>query len=166
MNKTTPRHSAGSFKLKEGTGPITTMCPCGEFLELYKIDKTFQIKTPKAIDPEETNPNAPWVVSPVSDVGSSNPVVARVLLQGYEILKTAIFDREVNKEAITKQLHCCKETLLACQNIAKRVGGHIDSAIHDINERGVSTDNHGRALNSFPQVPDLDTDCGHYCPVK
>lgn len=162
MEKASPRHSAGSFELKEGTGPITTMCPCGDFLEIYKVDKTFRVKTPEAIDPKETNPNAPWVASPVSDVGSSNPIVARVLLQGHEILKVAAFDGGVDKDAITKQLHSCKEVLLACESIAKRVRGHIDSTVSDINERGISKDNYGRALNPFPQVPDLDTDCGTF----
>lgn len=162
MKSTSPRHSAGSFELKGGTGPITTMCSCGEFLEIYKIDKTFRVKTPESIDPHETNPNAPWVASPVSDVGSSNPIVARVLLQGYEILKAAAFDGELDKDAITRQLHSCKETLLACERMAETVGGHIDRIVTDITEQGISKDNHGRGLNPFPQVPDLDTDCGTF----
>ncbi|MEW4983922.1 MAG: hypothetical protein AB1Y26_11845 [Cycloclasticus sp.] len=59
-----PRHAAGSFELKEGTGPITGMQSCGEFLEMYKVDKTFRVKSPESIDPEETNPNAMWITSP------------------------------------------------------------------------------------------------------
>jgi hypothetical protein len=82
MNKKPlPRHAAGSFELKEGTGPITTMCPCGQFMEIYKIDKTFRVQSPKSIDPEGINPNALWVTTPVSDVGSKNPIVSRILLQ-------------------------------------------------------------------------------------
>jgi len=138
------------------------MCSCGEFLEIYKVDKTFRVKTPESIDPQETNPNAPWVASPVSDVGSSNPIVARVFLQGHEILKAAAFDGELDKDAITKQLHSCKETLLACERMAETVGGHIDRIVADITERGISRDNHGRGLNPFPQVPNLDTDCGTF----
>lgn len=65
-----PRHSAGSMELKEGTGPITAAFSCGSFLEIYKQDITFRIRTPEAIDPEELNPNAPWVASPVANVGS------------------------------------------------------------------------------------------------
>ena len=67
------RHAAGSFELKEGTGAITAMQPCGEFLEIYKIDKTFRVKSPESIDPEETNPNALWMTAPFDDVGSGNP---------------------------------------------------------------------------------------------
>lgn len=138
------------------------MCPCGDFLEIYKIDKTFRVKTPETIDPNETNPNAPWVISSVSDAGSSNPIVARVLLQGYEILKVAIFDGEINKSDVIKQLHGCKEAILACERMARTVGGHIDRIISDITEQGITRDNHGQGLNPFPQVPDLDTDCGTF----
>jgi hypothetical protein len=162
MNKRLPRHSASSVELKEGTGPITAMCPCGDFLEIYKVDKTFRVKTPETIDPAETNPNAPWVASPVDDLGSSHPIVARVLLQGHEILKSALFDGEVDKDGVTKQLHACKESLVACEKIAKRVGSHIDRVIQEVIAYGVSTDNSGRTLNPFPQVPDLDTDCGTF----
>lgn len=162
MKQKSTRNGGGSFELKEGTGPITAMCPCGEFLEIYKKDKTFRIKSPEVIDPKETNPNAPWVASPISDVGSSNLIVARVLLQGHEILKSAHFERDVNKEAATSQLHSCKETLLSCQNVAKRVGRVIDSIVERIKMNGVSRDNQGRALNPFPQVPDLETDCATF----
>jgi hypothetical protein len=34
--------------------------------------------------------------------------------------------------------------------------------IQEVSAHGVSTDNRGRALNPFPQVPDLDTDCGTF----
>lgn len=162
MKKTLPRHSAGSFELKEGTGPITAMCPCGEFLEIYKIDKTFRVKSPESIDPEETNPNAMWVTSPISDIGSANPIVTRVLLQGHEILNTAAFDHDINKGIIVLQLHSCKELLVACENAAKKISTSIDKIIQQINTIGLSRDNMGRGLNPFPQVPELDTQCGTF----
>src|SRR3989304_10576983 len=129
MNKKLPLTCAVSFEVKEGTGPITAMCPCGEFLEIYKVDKTFRVKTPEAIDPEKMNPNAPWVASPVDDVGSSNPIVARVLLQGHEILNSAPFEGEVNKDAVTTHLHDCKESLVAFGEKGKKGGAQIDKAV-------------------------------------
>lgn len=157
-----PRHSAGSLELNEGTGPITALCPCGEFLEIYKLDKTFRVKTPEIIDPEEINPNMPFVASPVDDVGSSNPIIARVLLQGHEILKSATFESNVEKEAVTKHLHSCKESLVVCEKTAKRVKTQIDRIIHEVNTNGISTDKSGRAVNPFPQVQDLDSDCATF----
>lgn len=157
-----PRHAAGMMELKEGTGPITAMCPCGKFLEMYKADKTFYIQSPEGVDPDQTNQNAPWVTTPTDDVGSKNPIVSRILLQGYEILKAACFQREVNKEVVTVLLHTCKEQLLACEKIAKKVQAQIDEIIARINNDGIPTDNHGRALNSFPQVTDLTTECSTF----
>lgn len=161
-NKNLPRHSAGSMELKEGTGPIRAMCSCGNFLEIYKQDKTFRVQTPEAIDPDETNPNAPWVASPVSDVGSSNLTVARVLLQADEMLNRAGFDEAFDKEAVISHLHSCKETLIACEKISQRIINSIEDIINRINEKGIGRDNHGRGLNPFPQVNDLDVDCGNF----
>jgi hypothetical protein len=162
MKKKLPRHSGGSFELKEGTGPITAMCPCGEFLEIFKMDKTFRVKSPESIDPDETNPNALWVASPVSDVGSANRIVARVLLQGHEMVHAAMFDREVNKEAVTKQLHSCKELILTCEAIARRMETAVNRIVDQIDADGVSLDTSGRGLNPFPQVQDLDEQCGSF----
>lgn len=160
--KNLPRHGAGSMELQGGTGPITSMCSCGSFLEIYKQDKTFRVQTPESIDPDETNPNAPWVASPVADVGSSNLTVARVLLQAREMLDAAMFDEELDKEAVILHLHSCKEMLLACERLATRLAGRIDEIIKQITEQGISRDNHGRGLNPFPQVQDLDLDCGAF----
>lgn len=161
-NKNLPRHDAGSMELLGGTGPITTMCSCGSFLEIYKQDKTFRVQTPESIDPDETNSNAPWVASPVADVGSSNLTVARVLLQAREMLDAAMFDEELDKEAVILHLHKCKEMLLACERLATRLAGRIDVIIKQISEHGISKDNHGRGWNPFPQVQDLDLDCGAF----
>jgi hypothetical protein len=162
MNKKSPRHSARSAELKEGTGPIIAMCPCGEFLEIYKVDKTFRVRSPESVDPKETNPNAPWVSSPVDDIGCSNPIIARVFLQGHEILKSAFFEGEINKDFITIRLHACKESLLACEKIAKRIEYQIDKIIHQVNAQGIARDSSGRVLSPFPQVANLDSDCGAF----
>ena len=150
------------MELKGGTGPITMMCSCGAFLEIYKQDKTFRVQTPESIDPNETNPDAPWVASPVADVGSSNLTVARVLLQARAMLDATMFDEPVDKDAVIAHLHACKETLLACEKVATRITRNIDEIVRQITEHGITTDNHGRSLNPFPQAPDLDLDCGSF----
>ena len=162
MKPKLPRHAAGSFELKEGTGPITMMCPCGTFVEVYKADKTFRVQTPEAIDPKETNPNAPWVASPVSDVGSANLIVTRVLLQAHEMLKGAMFDGTVDTESIVVHLHSCKEALLACERLSQKVGRSIEQITDLIVKHGIAQDDRGRGLDPFPQVPELETDCGTF----
>ena len=162
IKKNLPRHSAGSMELKEGTGPITTMCSCDSFLEIYKRDKTFRVLTPESIDPNETNPNAPWVASPVADVGSSNLIVARILLQGRKMLDSAMIEGVFDKKAAVATLHVLKESLLACEKVTTRLANNIDAIVAQITERGISRDNHGRGMNPFPQVQDLDLDCGAF----
>lgn len=155
-----PRHSASSMELKEGTVPITAMCPCGEFLEIYKVDKTFRVRSPESTDPDETNPYMPWITSPVDDVGSSSPIISLVLLQGYEILNAALFEKNIDKEVIIKILHSCKESLVACEKVTNRIAHQVDRIINQINTQGISKDRSGLGLNPFPQVIDLDTECG------
>src|SRR5712692_5775154 len=96
MNSKFPRDFAGILDLRDGTGGITAMCSCGEFLEVYKQDRTFRIKTPESIDPDRTNPNAPFVAAVSDTVGSSSPAIARVLRQGRDIIEAVVFAREVN----------------------------------------------------------------------
>ncbi|WP_295873577.1 hypothetical protein [uncultured Zhongshania sp.] len=157
-----PRHAAGSFELKEGTGPITGMQSCGEFLEIYKVDKTFRVKSPESIDPEETNPNAMWVTSPTDDVGTGNPIVARSFLQNCEMLKSAIFEQEIDKDEVIMTLHSCKEALITCDKICSKVTESVLTICKAIEDSGVERDNHGRGLNPFPQVEQLDNDCGNF----
>lgn len=158
LDKSAPRYAAGKMEVKGGTGGITAMCPCGEFLEIYKEDTTFRVRAPESVDPEETNPNAPWVASISDSVGSASPVVARVLLQGAEILKGAMFDGDVDKDAVVQLLHSCKESLVVCEKVAKRVASRVDAIIEEIKSSGIPRDNYGRGLNPFPQVPELEPD--------
>lgn len=153
-----PRDSAGSLDLHGGTGGITEACSCGEFLEVYKEDMTFRIRTPESIDPSRTNPNAPMVAAISDTVGSSSPVVARVLLQGCDILKMAIFDRQIDKEAVVEALHACKESLIVCEKTAQRVASAVDKIIEEMQTSGIKRDSRGRALNPFPQVLELESE--------
>jgi hypothetical protein len=78
------------------------------------------------------------------------------------MLDSAMFDEALDKAAVTLHLHGCKEMLLTCERLATRLAGRIDEIIIQITEHGVSRDNHGRGLNPFPQVHDLELDCGTF----
>lgn len=134
------------------------MCSCGEFLEVYKEDTTFRIKTPESIDPDRTNPNAPFVAAVSDSVGSSSRAVARVLLQGRDILETAILQQKVDKPSIVQVLHACKESLVVCEKVAERVASQVDRITKEIQTAGIKRDGRGGALNPFPQVPDLESE--------
>lgn len=159
--KISPRHAAGSFELQGGTDGVTRMCSCGEFLEIYKIDKTYRVQSPESIDPEQTNPDAMWVITPISDVGSQHPIVSRILLQGLDILKAACFQREIDKSVVISLLHSCKEDLLVCDQISKRIGAEENEIILKVQARGVTSEK-GRALNPFPHVQNLTNECDNF----
>jgi hypothetical protein len=132
------------------------MCSSGEFLEVYKKDMTFRVKTPESIDPGRTNPNAPFVVAVSDNVGSASSTVARVLLQGRDILQSALFQEKVDTPSIVQILHACKEALVVCEKVAGRVASQVDTIVGEIQASGLERDSRGKALNPFPQVSDLE----------
>lgn len=153
--KNSPRYSAGGFELKEGTGPITGMQSCGNFLEVYKRDKTFRVQTPESLDPDETNENIPWVATPVADVGSANPIVSRIFMQASDVLSAAIFENTVDKDSLRLAMHTIKETLLGCEKIFDKLYSETEAIREQIEKKGLELQR-GRTLNPFPHVPELD----------
>lgn len=144
----------------DGTGEVTGMVSCGDFLEVYKRDKTYRVTTPGTVDPGRTNANAPWLVSPVSDVGSAHPVVARLFIQSVEMLTAGNFPKAQGILPVTKHLHACKETLLECDSLATAMVGRIDALVNEIERQGLSKERSGRGFNPFPVVDGLEGDCG------
>jgi hypothetical protein len=157
--KQSSRESAGSMTFKEGDGPIMRMVSCGDFMEVYKRNATFQVKTPDAIDPQKTNPNAPWTATHFPDIGCAHPIVARLMIGTDDMVKQALFKNETNKDAITLHAQQLKELLLACDAIAVRINADVEKIIAQVKAAGVKSDNHGRAINPLPQVPNLPVDC-------
>jgi hypothetical protein len=156
-----PRDAAGYLDLTEGTGGIIAMCSCDDFIEVYKQDVTFRVQTPESIDPDRTNPRAPFVAAVADSVGCSNPIVARVLLQGQDIIKAAAFEPQIDDKAVIRELHAIKEALVACYKVADRVGSHVDRIVKEGETHGLPGDKRG-SFNPFPQVPDLDADTTNF----
>ena len=144
------------MELTEGTGGILSMCPCDDFLEIYKEDVTFRFETPETIDPERTNPNAPFVAAVSDRVGCADPIVARVLLQGRDIVDSGFFAEPVDKKAVIRTLHGIKEALVAGRKAAVSVNASVNQIASVVEEKGIARDRPGRSLPSVPQVPDLD----------
>jgi hypothetical protein len=138
------------------------MLPMGDFLEIYKRDVTFRLRTPDSIDPDRTNADLPWVTSPVARVGSSHPAIARVLVQSGELLDHATLVANKQKQDVMLHLHASKEALLACDAIASRVAAKVNNIVEVIQSTGLSIDSSGHGLNPFPQVEELDVDCAAF----
>lgn len=163
MDKSAPRYQAGSMKLPDGAGEITTMFSCCGFLEIFTEKSSYKVLSPESIDPEETNPNTPWVTSKAYDYGSSNRVVARVLLQSEEMFKTAVLkDKDDVKQSAMQLIYECKDALLICEKISSRINKATVDIIEKIESEGLSIESGGRHINSFPQVENLEEDVTNY----
>jgi hypothetical protein len=156
------RDGAGSFEFKEGTGAITAMCPMGEFMELYKVDATAQMRTPESIDPERTNPYAPWSSTVHMRAGSGNPIVARLVVQTHQLLNSVSLPDKLSKDELLLHMHSIKETLLPCEVIGKRISKAVAEIIEQIEANKIPRDNNGRGYNPFPHVPDLVVDANNF----
>ena len=94
--------------------------------------------------------------------GTGNPIIARTFLQNCEMFKSAIFEQEIDNDEVIMILHSCKEALITCDKICTKVTESVLEICKAIEDSGVERDNHGRGLNPFPQVEQLDTDCGTF----
>jgi len=124
-----------------------------DFMEVYKSDHTFRIQTPEILDPGETVPDIPWVVSEVPGVGSANPIVARVFVQSAEALAQKTFKTKVDDKQILELMHACKEDLLICEGVHARLKPEYLDIVGKIERKELAQE--GRVLNPFPQIPDL-----------
>ncbi len=155
QKKILPRHRGGAINLKGGTGPIIKMVGVTDFIEFYKVDKTFRGQTPENLDPEETVPDIPWVVSEIPDVGCGNPIVARVFIQTAEAIKDKTFKHTVNSKRLLESIHSCKEELIICETAFKKLLPEYEAILDKIRKRELEMD--GKAINPFPQINSLDT---------
>jgi hypothetical protein len=158
--KLLPRHFGGTLKLKGGTGPILHMIGMNDYLEVFKPDWTFRLQTPENIDPEQTLEDVPWVVQEIPNVGSSNPIVARVFIQTNSALKNKRLKGKINASRIIAAMHACKEELLTCDSIYKRLKPEHDAIIEKI-ERG-ELERDGKVLNPFPRLASLEDSASQF----
>jgi hypothetical protein len=160
FNKDAPRYRASHGELIGGTGGITRMCPAGDFLEVYKIDKTFRIYPPEVLDPKEVDPNMPWMSKPVSDVGSANCIVARVFIQFSEAIKNTPLKDGVNKDDILRCMHRCKELLLICTERHVSINNEVERICDMIRKKELKSKS--RHFGGFPQVEKLEERCAEF----
>ena len=133
------------------------MCPCADFMEVYKVDRTFRIYPPESLDPDETDPDMQWVVKEVAEVGTGNEIVARLVIQSLRILDGVLLPTHVTKEALISRFHMCKEFLLECRTIADQIAVETREIELSIAGQHVHPAESGTTLNPFPQVQQLES---------
>lgn len=96
-----------------------------------------------------------FVLKQISNVGSANPIVARLSLQFHEII--AFYDladdaKEKIGLVLNKQI---QQRLLACEKIAIELNNEITDALKIIREMGLKTQSNGRVLE-LPHIIGLE----------
>ena len=96
-----------------------------------------------------------FVLKQVADVGSANPIVARLSLQFPSIFDFYELDDEV-KESINEILrNDIQKRLITCDKIAVEVVNEIEAAIAVLKEDGLKTQSSGRVIES-PHILNLE----------
>jgi hypothetical protein len=146
-----PRDAAMSMNLAEGSGPIVCMVSDGDVLEVYKVDRCFEVLTPDNVDPGQKDPNAPWIIKHVSAYGSGKDVVARTVLQAYSFLHEATFKAIVNKDKILQSAKQCRASLIECEKLSSQIDSEIDRIVLEY-QRPKTTRN---VIEAFPTYEGL-----------
>ena len=126
------------------------------FMEIYKIDRTFQAQAPENIDPARTRPDVPWAWRVSDDVGCLNPIVARVFIQCAEALNNKKL-RRGDAERIKQALHATKTELRNCEKSFRRLAVENDKIVQSIKEAG-GIHIEKRVVNDLPQIANLTDD--------
>ena len=132
------------------------MCPTSNFMEVYKVDKTFRLYGPENLDPEEVDLNMKWMHTSAADVGSSNRIVARVFIQASETLDVAPLNKRICKDEIRDRMHRCKEYLLVCDARCQLVTHEVEQVIQ-ARKNGLPD-----GSTEFPQVSKLEESCASF----
>ncbi|OJF68045.1 hypothetical protein BK026_04210 [Alteromonas sp. V450] len=102
-----------------------------------------------------------FVLKQLADVGSANPIVARLSLQFSSILDFYQLDDEF-KKAICGILHDdIQKRLISCDKIATEIVSEIETAITALQESGLKTQSAGRVIE-FPHILNLEVRLASY----
>lgn len=141
------------MELIGGTGAVMHPIGMPGFMEVYKIDITFQAQAPDNIDPDRTTPNVPWAWKVSDDVGCQNSIIARVFIQTAEALKNQTL-RRGSAERITSALHAAKTEIRNCEKSFRRLAAQHDWIVQSIREAG-GIHVEKRVVNGLPQISNL-----------
>jgi hypothetical protein len=96
-----------------------------------------------------------FVVKKISNVGSSNPIVARLSLQFDEIINFYNLPDGVRKDIVHVLRNDIQQRLLACEKIAIELNNEIVDELKTIKEKGLKTQSSGKVLE-LPHIIRLE----------
>lgn len=100
-------------------------------------------------------------IKKISDHGSSNPIVARLLVQTGDLMGFCTLPKERKEEVLALYYEEVMPRLLTCDTISQRVAKSMDDIFKLLEKEGPSMQAGGRAIE-VPQVMNLQQDAEQY----
>lgn len=118
-----------SIEFSTGDGNITYMLQTNGCMYIFKPDCHLIVNPPESIDPDQTNDHLPWSGNTYFEFGSKNQIIARLLLQTCEIMKSVPLRTTVNKKEVTDYILQGSVHLVKCQSICEALNVEVQSTI-------------------------------------
>ena len=93
-------------------------------------------------------------IQKIADVGTANPIVSRLSMGLFDIIKMAQIDDEA-KETIKEMNFAIIQYITKAEKIGLQICNDIDKVVKKLNEEGIKTQSFGRCVN-VPSTDNLD----------
>jgi len=87
-------------------------------------------------------------IKKVSDHGTANPIVARLSIQTQELIQFCSFEKEMKDKIFELYHDRIQPRVLTCDEIAQEISSEILVIAEELNEKGFSTQSHGRIVSA------------------
>ena len=131
------------------------MIAFGDFIEIYSATSTARMQN---LSGPDNSAASPIVITQDRSIGSRNLIVARVLLQSCDLIDRLQWP-ESRKTQVRRALLSCKDALVACNSIARRVLEQDKAICDQLRVYGVGDG--GNSLH-LPQVVSLNEEVSSY----
>lgn len=148
------RYNALSVNLGGDGGEIKLLCPVNKCLEVYSTKSIYQVYPPESLDPKETNPNMPAMAKNISKIGTSNWIVARIMVQNYQIIDSHGFLSQERKMLFATHLRDIMNAMLSCSNVCNAISERVSEVEKQVISNGIQSK--GNVFTEFPTIDGLE----------
>ena len=148
------RNAAFSVNLGDDSGKTMLLSPMEHCLEVFTTKGIYQIYPPESLDPKETNPDMPGMAKKVLAVGTTNWIVARVMVQNYRIGESCVFLLAGQKARFAQILRELMGSLLSCSEVYEYINSKVLAIERKVTIDGIQAK--GNIFTDFPSTDNLE----------
>lgn len=150
-SKQESRYQSFRIDFDASSGSIRYLYPRSNVMDVYTTEATFQIELAETIDPLGKNPNVPHIYKKISDFGSKNQIISRLIIELDEFTK--LLPKSL-QPLIRDDWSQAKDRLIHCQQIEQS----INKKIAAINNQLSAHSNIQHPVFNLPQINNLKID--------